>query len=100
MLFGPAQSDADTDLYRLLERVTRNHYPKAGVVAAVQAGFTDSHFFRDLGIVSYGYGPLLIPEEALGSVHGNNERIGIDSFNRAVEMMIEIVTAFTSEPGP
>ena len=97
MLFGPAQSSSDTDLYRLLASVSKKHYPNAGVIAAVQAGFTDSHFFRDLGIISYGYGPYVIPEEDLGSVHGNNERIGIDTFNQGIEMMIEVVTSFTSQ---
>ena len=100
MLFGPGQSSSDTDLYRLLETVSEKHYPGAGVVAAVAGVFTDSHFFRDLGIVSYGYNPSVIPEEALISIHGNNERIGIDSFNQGVEMLIEIVKSFTFQSGP
>ncbi len=96
MLFSPARSSSDTGLYNLLEAVSKKHYPNTGVVAAVAAGFTDSHFFRDLGIISYGYAPILIPEEDARSVHGNNERIGIDTFNRGVEMMTEIVISFTA----
>ncbi len=96
MLFGPAQSSSDTDLFRLLEYVTRKYYPDAGVATSVSTGFTDSHFFRDLNIVSYGYGPRVIPEEDFVRVHGNNERIGIDTFNRGVEIMTEIVAAFAT----
>ena len=96
MLFSAAESDSDTDLYYLLDAVSRKYYPNTGVVAAVATGFTDSHFFRDLGIVSYGYAPILIPEEDARSVHGNNERIGIATFNRGVEMMVEIVTSFST----
>lgn len=99
MLFGPAQSSADTDLFRLLERVTREHYPGAGMVPSVTAGFTDSHFFRDLGIVSYGYGPFTASEEDISTVHGNNERIGIETFLRGVEIMTEVVGSFATGTG-
>lgn len=95
MLFGAAESSADTDLYRLMERVSLTHYPQAGVVGAVLSGFTDSHFFRDLGITSYGYSPIVVPEAYVRSVHGNNERVGVDSFKKGIEMMTEIVREFS-----
>ncbi len=41
---------------------------------AVSTGFTDSHFFRDRGIASYGYAPFLMPQADESGVHGNNER--------------------------
>lgn len=96
ILFGPAQSSSDTDLFRLLGNVSKKHYPDAGIVTSVLTGFTDSHFFRDLNIVSYGYAPIVVPEEDFVRFHGNNERIGIDTFNRGVEIMTEIVAAFAT----
>lgn len=98
MLFSAAQSNADTALFRLLADVTQRHYPGTKVIPAISAGFTDSHFFRDMGIESYGYLPVLIPKGQLVGVHGNNERIGIDTFERGVDMMIEIVAQFVSSP--
>lgn len=95
ILFSAAASSSDTDLYGLIEDVTLEHYPDATVVPAVLTGFTDSHFFRDLGIVSYGFGPSVSTEAELGGIHGNDERIEIESFNRGVQIMIDIVTAFT-----
>jgi acetylornithine deacetylase/succinyl-diaminopimelate desuccinylase-like protein len=97
MLFGPAESSSDTPLFDLLASMSTQHYPGAGVVAAVAAGFTDSHFFRDLGIVSYGFAPVLIREADARTVHGNNERIGIDTFDRGVEIMTQIVRAFATQ---
>jgi acetylornithine deacetylase/succinyl-diaminopimelate desuccinylase-like protein len=91
MAFSPAVSSTDTDLYRSLERVIRNHFPKAAVLPSVQSGFTDSHFTRDLGIVSYGFSPLLIPDVDEGGVHGNNERVSVENIRRGVEMMVEVV---------
>jgi len=94
MLFAPAESSTDTPLYRLLAAKSREHYPGAGVLPAVSTGFTDSHFFREIGIASYGYGPFLLPEATLGSVHGNNERIVIENFHKGVALMREIVAEF------
>ena len=94
MLFAPAESSPDTPLYRLLAAKSREHYPGAGVLPSVSTGFTDSHFFREIGIASYGYGPFLLPEATLGSVHGNNERIVIENFHKGVALMREIVAEF------
>ncbi len=94
MLFSAAASSSDTGLYALLEQSIRKHYPSAGIAPAVTGGFTDSHFFRDIGITSYGYNPSVRPLAAGTSVHGNNERIGIDAFNQGVDVMIETVETF------
>jgi acetylornithine deacetylase/succinyl-diaminopimelate desuccinylase-like protein len=96
MLFSPAESSSDTGLFSTLEEVSKTNYPGAGVIPAVGSGFTDSHFFRDLGIISYGYAPILIPEEDARTVHGNNERIAIDTFEQGVEMMTEILMRFVT----
>jgi acetylornithine deacetylase/succinyl-diaminopimelate desuccinylase-like protein len=95
LLFGAAESSSETGLYREIERVTRKHYPSAAVVSTVVGGFTDSHFFRDLGIVSYGYAPFVLTPDITGSAHGNDERIGIAAFNEGVEVLTELVEAFT-----
>jgi acetylornithine deacetylase/succinyl-diaminopimelate desuccinylase-like protein len=95
MLFAPAESSTDTPLYRVLSAKSREHYPAAGVLPSVSTGFTDSHFFREIGIVSYGFGPFLLPESTLASIHGNDERIGIENFHKGVTLMREIVAVFT-----
>jgi acetylornithine deacetylase/succinyl-diaminopimelate desuccinylase-like protein len=97
MLFSAAESSADTPLYSLLATKTREHFPTAGIAPAVSTGFTDSHFFRDIGIASYGYVPSLRTEAQSAGVHGNNERIGIDAFKQGVEIMREIVEAFATD---
>ncbi len=97
MLFSPAESTSDTGLFNILEAVSKDHYPTAGVVTSVLGGFTDSHFFRDLGITSYGYIPVVVPEIDTRSVHGNNERISIDTFERGVEMMTDVLMRFVGD---
>lgn len=97
MSFGAAASTSDTELFRILERVSLEHYPEAVVTPSVATGFTDSHFFRDRGIVSYGYAPAVIPEKDLSTVHGNNERVGLATFRQGVKMMKEIVRDFSEQ---
>jgi acetylornithine deacetylase/succinyl-diaminopimelate desuccinylase-like protein len=89
--FTPAVSSTDTPLYRAIVDVTRRHYPDANIVAAVSTGFTDSHFFRDLGIACYGYAPFLVPAAEESGVHGNNERISIENVKEGTAMMLEIL---------
>lgn len=93
MAFSPAVSSTDTELYRAIAEVTRQHFPQAAILPSMQTGFTDSHFFRDLGIPSYGYSPFLVPAEDEGGVHGNDERISLENVRRGTQMMLEIVRA-------
>jgi acetylornithine deacetylase/succinyl-diaminopimelate desuccinylase-like protein len=89
--FSPAVSSTDTPLYKAMEAAIHRNYPTASIAAAVQTGFTDSHWFRDLGIASYGFGPFAIPEEDESGTHGNNERISIENIKKGTAMMLEIV---------
>jgi acetylornithine deacetylase/succinyl-diaminopimelate desuccinylase-like protein len=94
--FTPAVSPTDNLLYQTIVQVTKAHYPQAAIVPAVSTGFTDSHFFRDRGIASYGYAPFLVPEADESGVHGNNERISIENVRTGTQMMYEIVKSMIS----
>ena len=61
------------------------------MIPGVTTGFTDSHFFRDLGIVAYGYGPYASGSSEMGRFHGNDERISVENIQRGVVMMLEII---------
>jgi acetylornithine deacetylase/succinyl-diaminopimelate desuccinylase-like protein len=97
MGFTPAVSSTDTDLYRTIRDVTLEHFPGAAFVPQVQGGFTDSHFFRDLGIVSYGFEATATPQADQGGVHGNDERVSEENVRRGVAMTLEIVRRFVSQ---
>jgi acetylornithine deacetylase/succinyl-diaminopimelate desuccinylase-like protein len=49
--------------------------PDSITVPMVSTGFTDSRFFREMGIVSYGLLPAPLTTEDVQTVHGKNERI-------------------------
>jgi len=96
MGFTPAVSTTDTELYRIIREVTEAEFPGAPFVPQVLGGFTDSHFFRDLGIVSYGYEPTATADQDASGVHGNDERVTVENVRRGVRMMLEIVQRFAA----
>jgi acetylornithine deacetylase/succinyl-diaminopimelate desuccinylase-like protein len=96
MGFTPAVSSTDTDLYRTVREVTLEEFPRAGFVPQVLGGFTDSHFFRDLGITSYGYQATATPFEDAGGVHGNDERVTEENVRRGVAMTLRILERFAA----
>ena len=94
MAFTPAVSSTDTELYRAIETVCQEHFPTARVIPMVSTGFTDSHFFRDLGIVSYGFDPTIIPTDIESTIHGNDERVPVESVRQGVRRFLEILELF------
>ncbi len=98
MGFTPAVSEQNTPLYEAIEYAVSLSYEDAILVPSVATGFTDSHFFRDVGIVSYGFAPFVFhPDEKTG-VHGNNERITIENLQSGTRILRDLLMAFTSTP--
>jgi acetylornithine deacetylase/succinyl-diaminopimelate desuccinylase-like protein len=93
MAFTPAVTSTGTRLYRAIEEVTAERHPGSRVMPVVSAGFTDSHFTRDIGIASYGFDPLVLPEAELVRIHGNDERISVEAFRRGVSDHLAIISA-------
>lgn len=97
MGFKPAISTADTPLYDAIHRSVTMTIEEAVLIPSVASGFTDSHFFRDAGIVSYGFAPFLFePGEATG-IHGNNERISILNLERGARILTDLLMEFATD---
>jgi len=101
--FPPTVSPVDTPLYAAIERAVKALHPDAGsgqagagVTQSVSAGFTDSHFFREKGIVSYGFGAFATSDREVGRAHGNDERIGVKAFTDGVRLTYEVVSNFAA----
>ena len=66
--------------------------PGAPVAApALTPGITDLRFFRERGADAYGWVPLVLPPELVATVHGDDERMPVEGFHRAVAAMTELV---------
>jgi acetylornithine deacetylase/succinyl-diaminopimelate desuccinylase-like protein len=97
MGFTPAVSRTDTPLFRALQEVADEVFG-AEVIPTVAGGFTDSHFFRDLGITSYGYSPFAFAPDEFTGVHGNDERLAVEQLRRGVKIYYRLLQKFTVTP--
>lgn len=89
--FPPLASEADTPLFRAIRSVAEQRDPAVPVVPAVLAGFTDAHYFRRKGIVSYGFTGLALTEDDSHRVHGTNERLSLASLREAIQILLASV---------
>jgi acetylornithine deacetylase/succinyl-diaminopimelate desuccinylase-like protein len=61
------------------------------VVPMMIAGFTDSHYFRQKGLIAYGFIPIeLTPAEEKG-VHGINEHLPVKQLGAGIRRMVELL---------
>ena len=83
-------------LYRILEDVSAKLPERPIVAPSLCPGITDVRFFRAKGAQGYGWVPIVISRELLGTIHGHDERIPLEGFERAVDAMSEAVQRASS----
>ncbi len=79
-------------LYGAMEEAILSVHPDAVVVPYMSTGFTDSRFYRSIGIPTYGLMPVLLPRSEHGKIHGVDERIpvaGVGEMTAIVYRLIE-----------
>jgi acetylornithine deacetylase/succinyl-diaminopimelate desuccinylase-like protein len=98
--FAAAASPPETPLMDAIRRVAARSQPAGVVVPRVITGFTDAHWFRARGIVSYGFVPRrLRPAETRG-VHGANERISIENLALGIEATLDMLRELDAVEAP
>ncbi len=91
LAFPARSSPIDTHLYRAIERVAAREDPGSIVVPRMTAGFTDAHYFRDAGIVAYGFAPRWLSADETRGIHGANERVSSLNLERGAKTLVSII---------
>ena len=86
------ESSTETELFRAVVAAVQARDPKALVTTPPLPGFTDSHYFRRIGIVSYGLSPFPLNQEEARGVHGNDERVSLDDLTFGVHFLYDVVS--------
>jgi len=90
----PGPADADLSYLPTLSSILRELDPDAVPVPMLQIGVTDGRFFSRIGIQTYGFLPLQLPQgfEFVKLVHAADERVpadavrfGAEAVSRAIE---------------
>jgi acetylornithine deacetylase/succinyl-diaminopimelate desuccinylase-like protein len=89
---------AEPDLSQLpaLSAVLRELDPEAIPVPLLQAGVTDGRFFARIGIQTYGFVPLKLPDgfEFMKTVHAADERVPADAVRFGAEAIARAVERY------
>jgi acetylornithine deacetylase/succinyl-diaminopimelate desuccinylase-like protein len=91
--FAASASDADSAFMTAVRKLAASELGGVPVVPSVIPGFTDSHYFREQGLASYGFIPFLLTEEDEKSVHGVDERVSLDNLRQGVHRLVTLVRA-------
>jgi acetylornithine deacetylase/succinyl-diaminopimelate desuccinylase-like protein len=93
----PVSSQPDLTLFETLAQSLRELDPSARPIPLLLPGVTDGRFFSRLGIQTYGFLPMQLPEDMnfLALIHAANERLptasvefGTTAIERAIERFI------------
>ncbi len=93
---GPAQ--ADMGLYDLLAGVLRDADPTGTPLPFLLPASTDARFFARLGIQTYGFMPMDLPEgiNPLQFAHAANERIPVHALEFGAAAMYEVLRRYSA----
>ncbi len=90
---GPIpESPQVNELYRSLAKHAKLTYPEALVTPYLFPAGTDSYTWRMRNIPVYGIYPYPITAEDLTRMHGNDERVPIDSLVSGLRLIIGTLT--------
>lgn len=95
-------SPIDTPLTRTFQEVLTENYPGVTFTPGISTAFNDSHWFRQLGIAAYGLTTTVTPSAEAMSLgfHGNDERVSISGWKKALPIYYEIVRRFCAVSAP
>jgi acetylornithine deacetylase/succinyl-diaminopimelate desuccinylase-like protein len=86
---GLVPSPQDTDLYRALQQAAARQFPGAEVTPYLFQAATDASPWRSRGIPVYGIYPYPIDADDLSRMHGNDERVSVDSLAQGTQMIYQ-----------
>ncbi len=78
-------------LFEIVQRASGELAPGAVAAVSLSPGMTDVRFFRARGATGYGWCPLVLTPELLATIHGHDERVRLEDFQRAVTAMSDVV---------
>ena len=84
-------SPLDGPMIEAIREAVEAMEPGALLTTPTLAGYTDSYYYRAIGIGAYGVSPFRLSEEDARTVHGNDERVTVENLRFGVEFLYRIV---------
>lgn len=92
----PCPAEPDMALFNTLAGVLREAVPDGVPLPLLLPGVTDARFFGQLGIQTYGFTPMNLPEDVSfwELAHGADERIPIEAVEFGANMIYRLLQCF------
>lgn len=87
-------SSTNSDLFNAIGLAAAYAFAGAPAVPYMHTGATDSMYLRLRGVQAYGLMPFPLTDEDYARMHGDDERLPVDSFRKGVEFIYGIVNNF------
>ena len=94
-----APSSLETELYRALAAESKAQWPTAEVTPYLFQAGTDAAAWRSRGVPVYGIYPYPITNDELRRMHGNDERVSLQSLSEGTEMIYRTLVRVAGKGG-
>lgn len=84
-------SDTDTPSFEVLQRTIRQVFPEVLVAPGQVVAATDSRHYAELSRNIYRFCPLWANSEDLERIHGTNERVSVENYERIVRFYVQLI---------
>lgn len=91
-------SEISSALYKTIERITPQDFPGAIALPFLSTWATDSASLRLHKVQAYGLAPFPLTEDDSARMHGDDERIPLESFRKGVAFLYHVVSDFAAAP--
>ncbi len=85
-------SPASGELWDAIAKVIRTDFKGMGFAPTMMTAVTDSRFLRARGIPTYGFLPLVLKGADGDGIHGVDERLSVENFNRGLQATYDLAT--------
>ena len=96
--FDPGPAEPDMGLFDRLADILRQADPGSVPVPLLLSGVTDARFFSRLGIQTYGYLPMRLPQDFnfSSTIHAADERIPVEALDFGAQAIYQALQRFGS----
>jgi acetylornithine deacetylase/succinyl-diaminopimelate desuccinylase-like protein len=93
----PGPAEANMGLFDTLGGILTEFDPEGKPIPFVMMGVTDARWFSKLGIQTYGFTPLKLPQDYnfMQAAHAADERIPVDAIDFGVQAIFKAMQRFT-----
>jgi len=94
--FDKGAGKPDMTLYPLLADVLKKADPDGTPIPMLLSGVTDGRFFSRIGIQTYGYLPMDIPQELIDTIHAADERVPVKAMEFGTNAISDMMRRFSA----